>query len=453
MKQLISIAFAILFGLGTQVSAQNDTISFAKPEKLGEQINSNTEESLPLLSADGKTIYFARTLHRGNVGGKNSGQDIWFSTKDGENFGEAQNLKDLNNKRSNVVIGLSKDGNRMYLLNQFVSEKETIPGISVSTYDQTNNVWSSPTPVLVPELNIGSTFYSAYVSPYEDFVLWSIPAENDSLGNDLFVSTSVDQGKSWTTPLAMGNINSNADEISPFFDVKNDLLFYSANPSGDKMNYDIFYAKKLDDSWTSWSSPVSAGDEINSTDFDAYFYTAEDGTSFFSSNRNDSLSSIYESKLTITKIEEDSIPVMEEEPVLIIETIAGTQTGRGLGDLTKEELTAATTTIRFVYFDFDHFNISRKYIEVMDAAADILDRYPELYIQIEGHTDAVGTEPYNNQLSINRANSAKEFMLINGVEPDRIIVVGHGESNPYATNYTEEGRAMNRRVELFFKEM
>lgn len=452
MKQSISIVIAMLCGLIAQVSAQTDTISFSPPEKLGDQINSSAEESLPILSADGKTIYYARTLHSSNIGGKNSGQDIWFNTKDGENFGEARNLKDLNNKRSNVVIGLSKDGNRMYVLNQFVSDKKTIPGISVSSFDITNKVWSAPTPVMVPELNITSTFYSAYVSPYEDFILWSIPAEVDSLGNDLFVSLSTDNGATWTTPMNMGNINTDADEISPFFDVKNDLLFYSANPSGDEENYDIFYAKKLDDTWTSWSEAVNAGEEINSPDFDAYFYTAEDGTSFFSSNRNDSLSNIYKSLLTISKIEEDSIPE-EEEPVLIIETIAGTQTGRNLSDLSKEELTAETTKIRFVYFDFDHFNISRKYIEVMDDAANILDNYPELFIQIEGHTDAVGTEPYNKQLSINRANSAKEFMLINGVDPDRIKVIGHGETDPYATNFTQEGRAMNRRVELFFKEM
>lgn len=454
MKHLLSIIFAILLGLSTPIYAQSDTISFSPPEKLGEQMNSGAEESFPILSADGKTLYFARTLHAKNVGGKNSGQDIWYSAIDSTGFGEAQNLNGLNNKRSNVVVGLSREGERMYLLNQFVSEKETIPGISVSTFDKTTNVWSTPTPVQVPELNIKSTFYSAYVSPFEDFILWSIPGEVDSLGNDLYISESTDQGKTWSPPFALGNINTNADEISPFFDVKNDLLFFSANPSGDTFNYDIFYAKKLDDSWTSWSEPVDVGPEINSPNFEAYFYTAEDGTSFFSSNKNDSLSNIYKTSLTISKIvEEDTIPEVIAEPVLIIETVEGPQVGRDLGDLSKEELTAETTTIRFVYFDFDHFNISRKYIEVMDDAANILDKYPELYIQIEGHTDAVGTDAYNTELSINRANSAKEFMLINGVEPDRIKVRGHGENDPYATNYTEEGRAMNRRVELFFKEM
>ncbi len=120
--------------------------------------------------------------------------------------------------------------------------------------------------------------------------------------------------------------------------------------------------------------------------------------------------------------------------------------------MSKEELTAATTKIRFVYFDFDHFDISRKYIEVLDDAAEILDKYPELTMVIEGHTDAVGTDAYNKQLSINRANSAKEFMLINGVDPSRIEVEGYGESKPYASNYTAEGRAKNRRVELRFKE-
>ncbi len=451
MKKLIHISL-LLGGMIPAVSfAQNDTISFAEPEKLGETVNSKAEESLPILSADGKSLYFARTFHHGNKGGKQSGQDIWMSTKDGSDYSDAENVEVLNDKRSNVVIGISKDGKRLYQLNQFPDEKETVPGISVS--EKTTDSWATPTPVAIPELDVKSTFYSAFVSPYEDFILWSLPA-SDSTGNDLYVSISGDRGQSWSAPFAMGNVNSEFDEISPYFDAKNDLLFYSVNNNGDPFNYDIYYSKKLDESWTNWSSPVKAGNGINSSGFEAYFFVNEDGLAYFSSNRVDSLSNIYTSELIITEIEEeveDTVEV-EDDPVLIIETAAGTATNRELGSMTKEELTAATTKIRFVYFDFDHFDISRKYIEVLDDAAEILDKYPELTLVIEGHTDAVGTDAYNKQLSVNRANSAKEFMLINGVEPSRIEVEGYGESKPYASNYTAEGRAKNRRVELRFKE-
>ncbi len=322
MKKLIQITLLLGCTIPVVSFAQNDTISFAQPEKLGESVNSKAEESLPILSADGKSLYFARTFHHGNKGGKQSGQDIWMSSKDGSEYGDAENLDALNDKRSNVVVGISNDGKRLYQLNQFPDDKETVPGISVS--EKTTDSWTSPSPVAIPDLDVKSTFYSAFVSPYEDFILWSLPA-SDSTGNDLYVSISGDRGKSWSAPFGLGNVNSEFDEISPYFDAKNDLLFYAVNNSGDPFNYDIYYSKKLDDSWMKWSTPVKAGNGINSTGFDAYFFVNEDGLAYFSSNRGDSLSSIYTSELIITEIEEeveDTVEV-EDDPVLIIETATG----------------------------------------------------------------------------------------------------------------------------------
>jgi outer membrane protein OmpA-like peptidoglycan-associated protein len=451
MKQILIPFLVLLFGSATQLLAQNDTLSFSKPEKLGSQVNSSAEESIPILSPDGKTLYFARTFHSENTGGKNAGQDIWMSQKNNDEYTKANKTSELNDQLSNVVVGVSNDGNRLYLLNQKISNEKSIPGLSVSTFDSESQKWGIPVAIQVPNLIVESTFYSAYVSPYEDFILWSLPV--DSLGNNLYVSTSTDAGKTWTAPMDLGIVNTLYDEISPSFNSKLDLLFYASNDNGDAFNYDIYYSKRLDNSWTYWSAPMKI-ESVNSDDFDAYFFATDEGLAYFSSNRGDSLSNIYQCELMITPTETDSIDLVleEEEPVLIIETSEGTDKNRKLESLSKEELTAESTRIRFVYFDFDKYNISRKYIEVLDDAADILDKYPEFTLIIEGYTDAVGTEAYNNQLSINRANSAKEFMLINGIDPSRVKVVGYGESKPYATNYTAEGRALNRRVELVFKE-
>lgn len=452
MKQILLPILVLLIGSSTAVVGQNDTLSFSEPEKLSNQVNSLSEESFPILSPDGKTLFYARTFHPENTGGKNSGQDIWMSQKDGDEYSKAKKISELNDHLSNVVVGISNDGNRVYLLNQKVDEKQSVPGLSMSTYDSASEKWGLPVIVLVPELDVKSTFYSAYVSPYEDFILWSLPL--DSLGNNLYVSKSSDTGKTWSAPMDMGIVNTLYDEISPSFNSKLDLLFYARNDNGDEFNYDIYYSKRLDNSWTSWSEPTKA-ESVNSDGFDAYFFATDEGLAYFSSNRGDSLSNIYQCELIITPIETDTVEVLAEEgaPLLIIETAAGgTDSNRTLESLTKEELTAESTRIRFVYFDFDKYSISRKYIEVLDDAADILDKYPDLTMVIEGHTDAVGTDAYNKQLSINRANSAKEFMLINGVEPSNVKVVGYGESKPFASNFTAEGRSMNRRVELVFKQ-
>lgn len=475
MNRLILIFILGFAGFCTSVVAQTDTLSFSAPEKLSKQVNSYAEESFPVFSADGKTMYFARTMHLANKGGKYNGQDIWTSKIDGDEFGLAQNLTELNSKGSDVVIGASADGNTLYLLHQKDMEGNVQPGISKSEYNSTEGKWGKPQPVVIPNLVVESTFYSAFVSPAEDFILWSIPVPGDSINNDLFVSTSADAGSNWTTPITLGmNINSTNDEISPFFDPVTNLLFFSVNKPGDYLDYDIYYARRLGDTWTEWTEPVNAGNNLNSSAFDAYFYTQPNGTAYFSSNRNDTLANLYLSELVISKTEIeteiDSTEAIAEEvlselpenltqepempdPVLVIETTKdGKRTDRLLSSLSKDELLDEETRIRFVYFDYDNYNISAKYIEVLDDAARILDDYPNMTLRIVGHTDAIASDAYNQVLSENRAASAKEFLVINGVIPDRISTSGKGEKEPYANNLTAEGRALNRRVEMFFEE-
>lgn len=461
MKHLKYILTLCALGTFIFTKAQIDTISFAKPQRMDNMVNSSAEESIPILSADGKSLYFARTYHSQNKGGIYSGQDIWKSSKIDDAFAKAENIESLNNKSSNVIVGIARNGNRLYLLNQFSEKGIPAPGISVSDYNETLKTWSEPQNVFVPNLEIDGDFYSVMVSANEDFMLWSIPVPNDTVGNDLYISLSSNKGQTWSAPMALGTaINSMNDEISPFFDVKNNLLFFAKNRTGNTDDYDIYYAKRLNDSWTSWSEPVKAGGGINSGKFDAYYSSTPDGTAFFSSNRGDSLSDIYMSEITILKTKPDSIEIVEAkpiepetpEPVLIIETMEnGESRTRELSSLTKEELLNEDTRIRFVYFDYDKYTITAKYIYVLDDAARILDDYPYMTLRIEGHTDDIGSDAYNQILSQNRAAAAKEFLVINGVIPERITAVGKGENTPYATNLTPDGRALNRRVELFFQ--
>lgn len=468
LKLIFILGFA---GFCSSVVAQTDTLSFSKAEKLNNKVNSYAEESFPILSADGKTMFFARTMHSSNKGGKYSGQDIWSSAIKGDEFETAKNLLELNGKGSDVVAGASADGKTLYLLNQKDMNGDVQPGISKSIFNSSEGKWGKPQPVAIPELVVESTFYSAFVSPAEDFILWSIPVPGDSINNDLYVSTSADGGGTWAAPVSLGlEINSTNDEISPFFDPATNLLFFSVNKPGDYLDYDIYYARRLGDSWTEWSEPVNAGANLNSSAFDAYFFTQPNGTAYFSSNRNDSLANLYMSEVVIAKPEIESVDSVPEEiltdvpavlneepempdPVLVIETTKdGKRTDRLLSSLSKEELLDEETWIRFVYFDYDNYNISAKYIEVLDDAARILDEYPNMTLRIIGHTDAIASDAYNQVLSENRAASAKEFLVINGVIPDRITTYGKGETDPYANNLTAEGRALNRRVEMFFEE-
>lgn len=84
----------------------------------------------------------------------------------------------------------------------------------------------------------------------------------------------------------------------------------------------------------------------------------------------------------------------------------------------------------------------------LDVAAETLRECPNVRTEVEGHTDSVGSEVYNQALSQRRAESVASYLINHGVSSSRLEAKGLGESNPIADNSTEDGRALNRRVEL-----
>lgn len=101
-----------------------------------------------------------------------------------------------------------------------------------------------------------------------------------------------------------------------------------------------------------------------------------------------------------------------------------------------------------VTFDTNSSVVNPGLYAEIDRVAGILTRYPQTLIKIEGHTDSVGTEVYNMDLSFRRANAVRDLLVQRGVHMDRIQTVGFGETMPIATNTTEAGRRLNRRVEI-----
>jgi OOP family OmpA-OmpF porin len=88
-------------------------------------------------------------------------------------------------------------------------------------------------------------------------------------------------------------------------------------------------------------------------------------------------------------------------------------------------------------------------IAILDQAIDALKRYPEIKVELDGHTDSIGTDAYNQKLSERRAQIVYDYLTSHGVDPSRITAVkGFGETQPIDTNATKEGRARNRRTEM-----
>lgn len=110
--------------------------------------------------------------------------------------------------------------------------------------------------------------------------------------------------------------------------------------------------------------------------------------------------------------------------------------------------TAKRLVLRGVNFEFDRAELSSEATGILDAAVAALGESPDAAVVVAGHTDAIGTEAYNLELSRRRAESVRNYLVDQGLDAARLDVEAYGESRPVADNDTAEGRAQNRRVEL-----
>ena len=101
-----------------------------------------------------------------------------------------------------------------------------------------------------------------------------------------------------------------------------------------------------------------------------------------------------------------------------------------------------------ITFDVDKADIRPRFYRTLNAVATVLNGFPETDVLIAGHTDSTGSEEYNQRLSERRAATVMQYLIAQGVDPRRIDARGFGERYPIADNSTEQGRALNRRVEI-----
>ncbi len=101
-----------------------------------------------------------------------------------------------------------------------------------------------------------------------------------------------------------------------------------------------------------------------------------------------------------------------------------------------------------IHFDFNKANIKKEYIPLLKEVAKVLKENPNINLRIEGYTDDVGTKEYNQKLALKRAMAVKDFLVKEGINPERIQVVGFGKERYIAENTTPIGRLTNRRAEF-----
>jgi len=282
-----------------------------KPENLGKSINTEYVEDYPVISSDGKTLFFTRTNYPDNIGGIKDSNDIYFSTlKDDNSWTNAVNIgSQINNNNDNFVCSISPDGNSLLFvrkndetadrsppltppkrgtgqtLNQESGKRIDLPGSLSRDYGvfiaerlthptQEGNIdeWSVPQKQTIKKFKNNNINVDYELSDDGKYLLMSLDRDDGFGERDLYVSFNQSEDR-WSTPVNLGStVNTASDEISPFLAADGVSLYFSSKGFSSYGGYDVYKTLRLDDTWQNWSEPQNQGPEINS-DGNEYHFT------------------------------------------------------------------------------------------------------------------------------------------------------------------------------------
>jgi len=294
-------------------------------DKLSKNVNSTYIEHSPLLSPDGRRLYFSRQYHPDNIGGVDDNEDIWYSEQDAET-GEwlpAKNIgAPLNNSGPNFISSITQVGDETILLlgNRYESKGRMVSGVSMATIDKDGNV-SKPKNIDIEDDYNYSANADFYIADNQEVMLMAVERDDTYGSRDLYVSFKK-KNDDWTAPQNLGtDLNTVAEEASPFLAEDQTTLYFSSNGYSGYGKKDIFVSKRLDDSWLSWSEPENLGKGINTKGDDVYFNIPSSGKHiYFTRGDVDEDTDIFSFKADDFFVtDEDPIPVAEVVPVAPVE--------------------------------------------------------------------------------------------------------------------------------------
>lgn len=258
-------------------------------KKMGTEVNSPYMEIGPLISPDGKTLYFSRRGDPDDVGGKRDEEDIWFSTwnESSKKWNQAVNMGDpLNNMYPNFINSISPDGNTILLGNIYLSDGKMEQGVSLSKKTPTG--WGRPEPLIIEDEGKNkSSMVSYYMSNSEKILMISNNRKGDSKGmNDIYVSFLL-EGTNWTKPLNLGTtINTSQIEDAPFLASDERTLYFTSTGLNGYGGSDIYMSRRLDDTWQKWSTPENLGPAVNTSNDESFFSLSASGREIYFTSQN-----------------------------------------------------------------------------------------------------------------------------------------------------------------------
>ena len=269
-------------------------IGYGQHSLIGKEpiFNSYADEENPVLSPDGNTLYFVRGHHTQNVGRKMDLGDIWYSSLDSSSgkWSVPQNVGYLlNNQFHNGVIGFGlKD--EMYLYNIYELDGKTPKSRGISVVDPIDppKYWTVPITSTVRYFYNLSDDHSMSISDDGKIMIMSLESFKTRGAEDLYVSFWLPRMKAWSEPKNLGDkINTMYQEVSPSIAADNKTIYFSSNGHGGMGSQDVFSAKRLDNSWENWSTPVNMGPDVNTEGAELYYqYKPEKELALYTSTKN-----------------------------------------------------------------------------------------------------------------------------------------------------------------------
>lgn len=336
----------IIFCIGFSVNTLAQQINKSDYVELLKNINSRYDEQNPILSPDGKDLYFTRANDSLNIGGPRDKGDIWVSHLSANGVWEKpENLgRPVNDDLKNYMLGFSPDGTIMFLNQEKRNPGGLIinDGIAFSVF--ANGKWSKPGRVSVDYLLNKSKHQSGSITADGSLMLLSLQAYASRGEEDIYIC-SYENGK-WTQPINLGSdINSSGQEMTPYLSADKKHLYFSSNGHGGKGGRDLFVSERKGEAWTSWSKPKNLGSEVNSFGVELnYFIDHKNQIAYFSSTQSsDGYGDIKAHNITIEIAEDSIVNEVFEELVVIAEEARKTLHFSGLiqNSKTDEPISAA----------------------------------------------------------------------------------------------------------------
>ncbi|OHT47037.1 OmpA family protein [Flavobacterium tructae] len=430
------------------------------PKKFKSKINTKFHESTPVFTKDGKTVYFTRNNYINGKKGKNESKitlvKIYKATFEN---GEWTNITELpfdSNNYSTAHPALSPDEKTLY----FASD---MPG-SIGQSDLYKVSINSNGEFGIPEnLGPGVNTEGKESFPYindQNEIYFASDGHPGLGGLDVFVGKLSNTGVSNVQNLG-ADINSPKDDFAYIIDTKSKKGFFSSNKDGGKGSDDIYQfleripltcVQELYGTITDLAtgevlpqtklSLYSDSNKViattNSDSNGSYTFPVECGATYFLRAEKEKYYTKEESITISNKNGRTNLSIALEKSDCLV-TI-GDDLGKCFG-------------IKMIYFDLDKSNIRTEAALDLEKILDVLNQYPNMKLDIRSHTDSRATFKYNEALSDRRAKSTIQWLIKNGIAPQRLTGKGYGETELVnkcsdGVPCTEEEHQMNRRSEF-----